>query len=234
VGQATLARFERLGIRRVADVRRLPPALLLRHFGTAGEQFLRLARGEDDRPVTPDHQAKSISHEITFPEDVAEIDVLRRVVLRQTEDVGYRLRRLALLARTVTLKIRLGDFTTLTRAATLAEPTHLTADLWRAARDLLAAWHGGSPPSVRLIGVAASQLSRADTRQLSLFEEKRRDAQLDAAVDALRNRFGPNAIRRGGGTDDRPTTNDQRPTTEAEVASSVIRDASRPALTNDE
>jgi len=197
VGQATLARFERLGSGAWRTCDGCRPRCCCDTSARLGEQFLRLARGEDDRPVTPDHQAKSISHEITFPEDVAEIDVLRRVVLRQTEDVGYRLRRLDLLARTVTLKIRLGDFTTLTRAATLAEPTHLTADLWRAARDLLSTWHGGSPPPVRLIGVAASQLSRADTRQLSLFEDKRRDAQIDAAVDALRARFGPNAIRRG-------------------------------------
>jgi DNA polymerase-4 len=202
VGQATLARFERLGVRRVADVRRLPPALLQREFGAAGEQFLRLSRGEDDRPVTPDHQAKSISHEITFPVDVEEIETLRRVVLRQSEDVGYRLRRLDLLARTVTLKIRLGDFTTLTRAATLPEPTQLTTDLWRAARDLLAAWHrtpsATLPPPVRLIGVVASHLTPAGTRQLSLFEEKRREAQLDATLDALRTRFGPDAVRRGG------------------------------------
>jgi DNA polymerase-4 len=103
-----------------------------------------------------------------------------------------------LLARTVTLKIRLGDFTTLTRAATLAEPTHHTADLWRAARDLLLAWHRGSAPSVRLIGVAASQLADAGTCQLSLFAEQRRDADLDAALDALRVRFGADAVRRGG------------------------------------
>jgi DNA polymerase-4 len=198
VGQATLARFEALGVRTVGDVRRLPPAAVVRQFGAAGEQFLRLARGEDDRLVTPDQQAKSISHEVTFPEDVAELDTLRRVVLHQTEDVAYRLRRHGLLARTVTLKIRLGDFTTLTRGATLAEPTHATADLWRAARDLLAGWHRGSASPVRLIGVAASQLSGAESRQLSLFEEKRREAQLDAALDALRARFGPDAVRRGG------------------------------------
>jgi DNA polymerase-4 len=198
VGQATLARFERMGVRRVADLRSLPPAAVLRQFGTAGEQFLRLARGEDDRPVTPDHQAKSISQEVTFPEDIATLGTLRPVLLRQTEDVAYRLRRLGLLARTVTLKIRLGDFTTLTRGATLPEPTHATADLWRAARDLLGAWHGGNAPPVRLIGVAASQLSDTGRRQLPLFEEQRREAQLDAALDALRERFGEDAVRRGG------------------------------------
>jgi DNA polymerase-4 len=198
VGQATLARFERLGARSVADVRRLPAATLTRHFGTAGEHFLRLAHGEDDRPVTPDHQAKSISHEVTFPTDVGELDTLRRVLLRQTEDVAYRLRRHGLLARAVALKIRLEDFTTLTRGTTLAEPTHHTSDLWRAARDLLVAWYHGSPSPVRLIGVAATQLSDAAARQLSLFEEKGREARLDAATDALRARFGADAIRRGG------------------------------------
>jgi DNA polymerase IV len=199
VGQATLARFERLGVRTVADVRQLPLATLTRHMGSAGEHFMCLARGEDDRPVTPDHQAKSISHEVTFPADVAELDTLRRVLLHQTEDVAYRLRRHDLLARTVTLKVRLGDFTTLTRAATLAEPTQQTNELWRAARDLLLAWHRGNASAVRLIGVAASQFADAGTRQLSLFaEQQRRDARLDAALDALRARFGADAVRRGG------------------------------------
>jgi len=198
VGQATLARFERIGARTVADVRRLPPTTLARLFGAAGEQFLRLARGEDDRPVTPDQQARSISHEITFPSDVTELDTLCRTLLHQTEDVGYRLRRLDLLARTVTLKIRLGDFTTLTRAATLAEPTDVTADLWRAARDLLHAWHRGAAVPVRLIGVGVAGLSGARERQLSLFAEPRREAQLDEALDVLRARFGADAVRRGG------------------------------------
>ena len=133
-GLGDVGRVGRLGVRTLGFFCATTIVAILIGFGVAA-LLLPLA------PVTPDQQAKSISHEVTFPQDVPELETLRRVILHQTEDVAYRLRRLALLARTITLKIRLGDFTTLTRGATLPEPSHHTADLWRAARDLLTTWH---------------------------------------------------------------------------------------------
>lgn len=198
VGAATAARFEQLGIRTVGRVRQTSRQVLIDHFGAAGEQFWRLARGEDDRPVCPDAQAKSISHEVTFPEDVADPDHLRRVVLHQTEDVAWRLRRQGLCARSVGLKLRYPDFTTLTRATTLPAPTDVTRHLWRAASGLLATWVIARPRPIRLIGVGVSELVAKGDEPLSLFDEDRRDARLDAAVDSLRGRFGPDAVRRAG------------------------------------
>jgi DNA polymerase-4 len=198
VGAATAARFEQLGIRTVGRVRQTSRQVLIDHFGAAGEQFWHLSRGEDDRPVCPDAQAKSISHEVTFPEDVSDSDHLRRVVLHQTEDVAWRLRRQALCARSVGLKIRYPDFTTLTRAQTLPAATDVTRHFWRAASGLLATWVTARPRPIRLIGVGVSELASKQSEQPSLFEEDRREARLDAAVDSLRQRFGPDAIRRAG------------------------------------
>jgi DNA polymerase-4 len=198
VGAATVRQFEALGMRTVGHVRRMPLRVLTGHFGGAGEQFHRLARGEDDRPVCPDGQAKSISHEVTFAQDVTDRDHLRRVVLHQSEDVAYRVRRQGLRYRSVTLKVRYPDFTTITRAVTLPAPTDLTRDLWRAASELLSTWVSSGSRPVRLIGIAASALVSREGEQLSLFDDSQRHARLDAALDALRDRFGPDAVRRAG------------------------------------
>ncbi|MEW6252684.1 MAG: DNA polymerase IV, partial [Planctomycetota bacterium] len=93
VGKATLPRFERLGLRTFADVRRTPPDQFRRHFGDMAEHYARLVRGDDARPVVPDREAQSISHETTFAEDVADPEHLRSVLLGQTEHVAQRLRR---------------------------------------------------------------------------------------------------------------------------------------------
>lgn len=199
VGAATLRKFERFGVRTVGQVRGLPLELLHREFGSAGEHFFRLSRGEDDRPVSPDHQAKSISHECTFARDVEDPEYLRTVLLHQVEDVGYRLRRLDLCARSVTLKLRYGDFTTVTRGATLGQATQVTAALWRTAAELFDAWRRERPGALRLIGAGAGSLAGRDGQQLALFaEEEERQRRLDAAVDQIRTRFGAGAVRRGG------------------------------------
>jgi DNA polymerase IV len=198
VGAATLRQFEALGMRTVGHVRRMPLRVLVERFGAAGEQFHRLARGEDDRPVCADGQAKSIGHEVTFPQDVTDRGHLRRVVLHQSEDVAYRVRRHGLRFRSVTLKVRYPDFTTITRAVTLPAPTDLTRDLWRAAGELLRAFVGPGDRPVRLIGITVSSLVTREGEQLSLFDDSQRHARLDAAMDALRDRFGPDAVRRAG------------------------------------
>jgi DNA polymerase IV len=197
VGPATYRRFERLGVRKVADVRHLTSDRLRREFGPSADHFYRLARGLDDRPVTPDHQAKSISHESTFHQDVADLEGLKTIVVHQAEDVAHRLRRADLYARNVTLKLRYPDFTTITRAGKLTEPTHLTDAICRAALDVLEAWAADRFGALRLIGVAVGNLVGADGLQHSLFEvEDERKRKLDEAMDRIRKRFGSNAVRR--------------------------------------
>ena len=203
VGPAGEKQFRRLGIRTFADLSRTDVKVLTQHLGQVGEHFHRLARGLDDRPVTPDHEAKSIGQERTFPVDVADITELRAVLLAQTEQVARRLRRIGLEGRTVTLKLRTGDFTTLTRSTTLDRATDVTAEMWRAAESLLSAWSRRRPRPLRLLGVTVSQLAAKGGRQLSLFGEAdhQRNQRLDEALDGIVDRFGTRAIRRGATLD---------------------------------
>ena len=200
VGKATLPKLEALGARTFADLRRIDEADLRERFGEAGEHFHRLVHGIDDREVVPDRAAKSISHEVTFHVDVVDHDYLRAVLLDQTDHVTRRLRRHDRLARTVVLKIRSGDFETLTRRTTLAAPTDHTDQVWRAAKELFEAWAHRRPFPVRLIGMGVTGLSAETGEQLSLFDhnENARDHRLDQAMDEIRDRFGDNAVSRGG------------------------------------
>ena len=199
VGPATLRLFEQLGIRTICQLRRMPVALLRERFGDAGEHFHRLANGLDDRPVTPDSQAKSVGQEQTFPVDLSELAELRRVLLQQAEHVARRLRRAHLKAKTVTIKLRYGDFETLTRARTLTEATNTTEGIWQAAEGLFSAWSSRAHRPLRLLGVTASGLTTEKGRQLNLFTEGavRKQRSLDETLDKIVSHFGEDAIRRG-------------------------------------
>jgi DNA polymerase-4 len=147
--------------------------------------------------VVPDREAKSISHEQTFEVDVADREEVLRVLLDQVEQVARRLRKHGLQARGVALKIRYGDFQTISRSTTLATPTDGTSELWQAARGLFEKWKFRP---VRLIGMGAERLSEGET-QMPLFADPQRDRQrtLDAVADRINAKFGNRMIRRGGG-----------------------------------
>ena len=202
VGKRAAAELDRLSIRTIGQMRAIDPDLLKRRFGNAAaDHFIQLAAGIDDRPVTADGQAKSIGQEITFAQDVGELTELRDVLLQQTEQVARRLRRAGLKARTVTLKLRTSDFTTRTRSQTFGEATDLTDNLWQAAKGLLEAWARLELAPLRLIGVTASQLTGV-AGQLSLFdqgEDRAKMRRIDETVDRIVERFGNDAVHRGGG-----------------------------------
>lgn len=196
VGPAAEGALGRLGVRTIADLRALPAETLTARFGDFGDHLWRLARGLDDRPVHTDRQAKSISHEQTFAQDLEDPDEVRAVLARESEDVARRLRRAARFARTVTVKIRFGQFETITRSRTLPEATDRTDAIAGAARALFDAWAAGFRP-VRLIGVGVTHLAEGPG-QGGLFEQaadERRRA-VDAAADVISTRFGAGAIRR--------------------------------------
>jgi len=201
VGPAAARTFERLNIRTIGELRLASPKLIRDTLGDMGEHFQRLAAGLDDRPVTPDSQAKSIGQEVTFATDIGEMETLSGVLLGQVEQVGRRLRRHGLKSRTVTLKLRYGDFTTLTRSKTLAAGTDVTAELWAASGGLFDVWRAAAGRPLRLLGMTASQLREGGGEQLSLFGDAGKDKQgrLDKAMDEISERFGSDAVGRAAG-----------------------------------
>jgi DNA polymerase-4 len=169
-----------------------------KHLGNAAEHLQALARGDDRREVTPDHGAKSVGQERTFEEDLEQPADVLRVLLSQADQVGRRLRANGLRAAGVTVKIRFGEFETITRATTLPQPTDASGALRDAAAELFGEWSRRAFQPVRLIGVAAGKLTAARP-QLALFPDAAevRGRKLDAALDRIQDKFGSAAIRRG-------------------------------------
>jgi DNA polymerase-4 len=182
VGPATDERLRRAGIHTVADLEAVSLEELVRLVGKAhGGSLFRLARADDDRPVVAEQEAKSVSVENTYDTDLTDAVVMEGLVTRQAREVGERLQKHGLSGRTVTLKVRLYDFTTLSRSATLPSPTDAPATIGRLARALLAELvaSGATAGGVRLLGVGVSGL--ADWIQDDLFGESEHTTD---AVDA--------------------------------------------------
>lgn len=196
VGASSAERLERLGLRTIGDVADAPPDALERALGPASARHLHeLAHGRDPRAVTPERQEKTIGHEVTFERDLADPGAIDRELLRLAERVAERLRRGGWVARTIAVKLRFGDFETITRAQTLAEPTDVAQRVAREARALYAA----SPVvgrGLRLIGVRASGLlpTGAVARGLWDDDEPWRDAE--TTIDAVAEKFGRGTVRR--------------------------------------
>ena len=192
VGIKTGELLGRLAIRTVGDLGRTPEAILERLLGEAAANHLaQLARGIDDRSVVPYEQPKSIGHEETFDRDLDDEDEILRELLALSGRVAARLREDGYRSRTVTLKVRLANFTTLTRSRTQGDPTDLGADLHRIASELYRALPG-SKRRVRLLGVQEGGLVPGGAQQLAFLRTERWD-DVERTVDRIERRFGPGA-----------------------------------------
>ena len=199
VGARGEKKLHDLGVRTIGQLAALPERLLVGHFGQAGRHLWQLAHGRDGRPVTPDREARSVSTETTFAQDIEDREVLRAWLLDLTDQLGGRLRQAGLRARTVEVKVRSSDFRTRHRAQALPGATDSTDALWQAAKGLLDRGLTRDLLPVRLLGVGASRLTRDPAVQGDLFDggQRQRGQALDRAVDAIRGQFGSGAIRRG-------------------------------------
>lgn len=196
IGPRTAERCFAAGLRTFKDLQDRTPVELVDVLGNSATRFHDLAHGRDDRPIVTDRIAKSIGHEQTFNEDIDDPSEVESVLLRHVERSAARLRRGGRTTRAVLVKIRDGSFITNTRSATLEESTDRTDLIWDAARGLFRAW---TFRPVRLVGVSLSRLDEAGTG--SLFDQQGdetpgRRRRLDAATDAIRDRFGGEAIGR--------------------------------------
>ena len=201
VGAAAAARLHALGVHTIAELRARPRSELARRFGKWGDRLFELARGLDERPVMPDHEAQSISHETTFEVDLREPAALRDSLRGLVEQVAWRLRRQGLLAGTVEIKVRYSDFRTVNRSAALPAASAGTRDLWTCASRLLAQQLARRGDPVRLIGMGASRLTRERSAQADLFEAEMsaRQRRIDSMVDAVNERYGRSGLHRGLG-----------------------------------
>ena len=197
VGAATEATLLKLGLRTVKDLADFPLTKLVASLGSAsGVKLHELANGRDPRGVVTERLEKSIGHETTFEHDISEVQLLHRELLRQANQVAVRLRQAGLEGRTVALKLRFSDFSTISRSKTLAEPTDLGRQIYEEARGIFDGLNLLQEQRVRLIGVRMEQLVEAGSvfRQPLLWEEEGevsddwRDAE--RAMDKLADRFG--------------------------------------------
>ena len=196
VGPKTSKRLSELGIHTIGDIAKWPESEMIRLFGENGRELSRHSRGIDERPIETERETKSISQEITFSRDVRDDKLLQKTLIEMSAEVAKQLRKNNLAGKTIKLKMRWPDFTTLTRQMTLNNPTDQEAEIAQAALDLLKAVRKPNQ-AVRLIGVGVSGLG-APIRQLGLWDvDNEKSRKLQEAVDVLQEKYGRDVIRKG-------------------------------------
>jgi len=196
IGPVFQKRLEEKGIKRIADLQQRDPRELERLLGEEGLKLSRLARGEDQRTVTPNGDSKSVSAETTFNTDISDHEALNQILLELSEKVALRLRRSDYAGLTITLKLKLSDFKLITRSRALNAPTQLASRIAAVGRELLAKEPKGK--KYRLIGIGVSEIvpsSQADLGDL-IDTTAPKEAALERTLDQLRDRFGQNMIHR--------------------------------------
>jgi DNA polymerase-4 len=220
VGKVTQKALHGMGVETIGDLSRIPVGTLAKAFGKHGVLLHELSLGIDDREVSPEQEAKSIGHEETYPEDLVEMEPIRRELLSLATRVAERLRRHGVKGRTVTLKVKYRDFTLVTRAVTLPRTVDDGGEIYRSVLSLLPKTEAGSRP-VRLMGISLSGLSggegarrTGESLQIPLFgappgcgiggaagrrepspESREKKDRLNRAVDRIREKFGKKGVR---------------------------------------
>ncbi len=196
VGPKTAEQLAKLGIKTIGDIASYPERQLIRQFGKHGEELAQRSKGIDTRPVETEGEAKSVSKETTFSQDLRDAEMLKRTLRGLSDGVGRQLRKNGLSGTTVRIKLRWSDFTTLTRQITLPHPTQHDNEIYEAALKLLNSAWSGRP--VRLIGVGVSGFE-GGAFQTGLWDIPlpKQDTRLESVLDTLRDRFGESVVKRG-------------------------------------
>lgn len=198
VGKVTQQALARLNVKTFKDLRQIPVEILEKNFGKHGAAMHLLSMGIDERDVEPEREPKSIGHEQTFMKDILNPDQVKKEILSLANRVALRMRREEVRGNTISLKVKYSDFTQITRAATLPEPTDDSMEIYSTSCRLLKKTAVGKRP-IRLLGISLSQLSSlTGEKQLFLFDQdkgyqKRKD--LNMALDSICEKFGEKSIR---------------------------------------
>ena len=205
VGPKTAAKLIAMNINTIGDLTQIPENELIKHYGKWGYALSQRSRGIDDRPISLQHKAKSISQETTFAQDVSVEGTLLETIERLSNHVSQRLIKKHLQATTIKIKLRWSDFTTITRQLTLNQPTNNKQVIYKASMNLFQkAWKKGE--SIRLIGVGVSGLA---PEQLNLWDHQTKRAEietekrLNTAIYDLREKFGDNVLQWGDDFNDK-------------------------------
>lgn len=197
IGPKTEQKLRSYGINKVRDLAQYPTGALLKIIGSNGITLQEYACGIDGRAIESRHESKSISEEITFPEDLKDKSSVIAAIQELSAGVGYRLRRAGFQARTISIKLRFQDFSTITRSKTLIEAVNSDGAIYRTARSLFIK-HCGKPPW-RLMGVKASGFERGT--QLSIFSyspEEDKERKILEAKDLLQDKYGFGIVKNVG------------------------------------
>ena len=198
VGPAMQRRLAADGITRIGELARLGETALVTRYGRIGRRLWSCARGEDDRPVDPGREAKSVSSEITLDTDISDPERLRPILWQLAVTVARRMKKAGVLGRGVTLKLKTADFRLLTRSRRLSGPTRSAEAMYGVAERLLTREADGR--AFRLIGVGAHDLiDAAESPQRDLLNDGPNEGPVDRALDSVRDRFGEAAIVQGRG-----------------------------------
>jgi DNA polymerase-4 len=197
IGPKSAKKLEQVGIHTIGNLAKTPPDVLVLLFGRYGPELRERALGIDNNPIVTEHEAKSISNEVTFSKDLSDEKELVKVIRELSEEVGRRMRNEMLAGSTIQIKLRWSDFTTITRQTTLPSSTNLDQVIYdTAARLFKENWPKGKP--VRLIGVGVSNLGKP-AHQLGLWDDDyQKQSNLINALDELKARYGGQIIKRGG------------------------------------
>jgi DNA polymerase-4 len=199
VGPKTAVKLIEMDINTIGELANIPEDVMIERFGKWGYAISQRSRGFDDRPISSQHKAKSVSHETTFAKDVRDETTLVKTIQRLSENVSRRLVKKHHQATTIKLKLRWADFTTITRQTTISQPTSESSTIANTAEKLFhKAWK--SSRAVRLVGVGVSGLA---PEQLNLWDYQIRELetytenQLNSAIKDLQDKFGSSVVRWG-------------------------------------
>ncbi len=198
VGPKTAEHLEKLGIITIGDLAKQNEIEMLRRFGKNGYEIVRRARGTDTRGIVTEREAKSISQETTFSRDKSDRNELLQVIRKQARQVATRLQDKNLTARTIKIKLRWSDFTTLTRQTTLQSHTN-ERDIITNAAEKLFNEHWQTGRTLRLIGVGVSGLEKTQ-QQIGLWDQDwEKERHVEDVLSDIESRFGEGTIKRGTG-----------------------------------